>query len=109
MNLVQLCEDPRRFRRLVFAAFVIGLLVRLGVLVGFWHSWGWQAKSVPDQWNQLAINLVDHGTFGFSPGESTIMRGPVFPLFEVPLYLVFGERYEGWSATLLLEIGRAHV
>ena len=30
------------------------------------------------------------------------MRGPLFPIFEVPLYLIFGENYVGWVITLLL-------
>jgi 4-amino-4-deoxy-L-arabinose transferase-like glycosyltransferase len=57
---------------------------------------------VPDSWDRLAVNLVDHGTFGFSGNESTVTRGPIFPLVEVPLYWVFGNRYAGWSISLLL-------
>jgi len=80
----------------------ITVLVRLVVVVAFWHSWGWHHGEIPDSWDKLAINLVDSATFGFAPGESTISRGPVFPLVEVPLYLAFGEKYAGWSISLLL-------
>ena len=80
----------------------IAVLVRLAVAAAFWHSWAWHQGNIPDAWNKLAINLVDSGTFGFAPGQSTITRGPVFPLVEVPLYLVFGEKYAGWCISLLL-------
>jgi 4-amino-4-deoxy-L-arabinose transferase-like glycosyltransferase len=95
-------EDPRHFRRLVIGVVVLGILVRAAVLVALWQSWPWQAKAVPDAWNKLAINLADDGTFGFSPGQPTISRGPIFPLLELPLYLAFGENYSGWCAGLLL-------
>jgi 4-amino-4-deoxy-L-arabinose transferase-like glycosyltransferase len=80
----------------------IALLVRFAVVAAFWPSWGWHDKAIPDAWNELAINLVDNGTFGFVPGQSTITRGPIFPLVEVPLYLAFGERYADWCISLLL-------
>jgi 4-amino-4-deoxy-L-arabinose transferase-like glycosyltransferase len=80
----------------------IAVVVRLVVVAAFWHSWGWHHGETPDSWNKLAINLVDNGTFGFVPGESTITRGPIFPLVEVPLYVIFGENYAGWSISLLL-------
>lgn len=101
-RILQIFENPRRFRRNATVVLSIALLVRLAVVAGFWHSWGWHHGEIPDQWNQLAINLVNNGTFGFSPGQSTITRGPIFPLVEVPLYLVFGERYAGWCISLLL-------
>jgi 4-amino-4-deoxy-L-arabinose transferase-like glycosyltransferase len=80
----------------------IAVLVRLVLVAAFWHSWNWHQGDIPDSWNKLAINLVDRGTFGFAPGQSTITRGPVFPLVEVPLYLAFGEKYAGWCISLLL-------
>jgi 4-amino-4-deoxy-L-arabinose transferase-like glycosyltransferase len=95
-------EDPHRFRRQVIIVLVIALAVRLTVAAAFWPSWGWHHKEIPDAWNKLAINLVDNGTFGFVAGQSTITRGPIFPLVEIPLYLAFGERYAAWCITLLL-------
>jgi 4-amino-4-deoxy-L-arabinose transferase-like glycosyltransferase len=80
----------------------IAILVRLAVVAAFWHSWGWHHGEIPDSWNKLAINLVDSGTFGFVPGQSTTTRGPVFPLVLVPLYLALGENYAGWCISLLL-------
>jgi 4-amino-4-deoxy-L-arabinose transferase-like glycosyltransferase len=101
-QIQQMLEDPRRFRRYAIIVICIAALVRLAVAAAFWHSWGWHQNEIQDSWNKLAINLVDGGTFGFDPGQSTITRGPVFPLVEVPLYLVFGERYAGWCISLLL-------
>lgn len=98
----QILEDPRRFRFNVLIVLGIAVLVRLAVAAAFWHSWGWHHGEIPDSWNKLTINLVDNGTFGFVPGQSTITRGPVFPLVEVPLYLAFGEKYAGWCISLLL-------
>ena len=68
----------------------------------FWPTWIWQTGHIQDDWNKLAINWVTHGTFGFHPDEPTIQRGPVFPLLEIPLYLLFGENYAAWSIALLL-------
>ena len=101
-QIQQILEDPRRFRRHMVIVLGIAVLVRLAVVAAFWHSWGWHHGDIPDSWNKLAINLVDSGTFGFVPGQSTITRGPVFPLVEVPLYLAFGEKYAGWCISLLL-------
>ena len=72
------------------------------MLLCFWPTWIWHTGHVQDSWNQLAINWVNHGIFGFAPDVPTIQRGPVFPLLEIPLYLLFGENYAGWSIALLL-------
>lgn len=103
MNQIQqMLEDPRRFRRHAVIVIAIAIVMRLAVAGVFWHSWAWQHGEIPDSWNELAINLVDSGTFGFAPGQSSITRGPIFPLVEVPLYLAFGERYACWCISLLL-------
>jgi 4-amino-4-deoxy-L-arabinose transferase-like glycosyltransferase len=101
-RILHILEDPRRFRRHMIVVLGIAVLARFVVLAAFWPSWGWHFGEIPDSWNKIAINLVNSGTFGFVPGQSTITRGPVFPLVEVPLYLVFGERYAGWCISLLL-------
>lgn len=62
----------------------------------------WQHKVIHDGWKRLAVNLVDNGTLGFVPGQPTIMRRPIFPLIEAPLYIAFGERYAAWCISLLL-------
>lgn len=101
-QMKQLLEEPRQFRRGVVIVIGIALLVRFALAAAFWHSWSWQQNVIEDEWNKLAINMVDHGTFGFTAGHPTITRGPIFPVIEIPLYLVFGQNYAGWCISLLL-------
>ena len=95
-------DEAELFGRFAAGIVALALITRLGVLLYFWPTWFWHTGHVQDDWNKLAINWVAHGTFGFQPGEPTILRGPVFPLLEIPLYLLFGENYAGWSIALLL-------
>jgi 4-amino-4-deoxy-L-arabinose transferase-like glycosyltransferase len=95
-------DEAELFGRFAATIVAMALITRLGVLLCFWPTWVWQTGNVQDDWNKLAINWVAHGTFGFQPGEPTILRGPVFPLLEIPLYLLFGENYAAWSVALLL-------
>jgi 4-amino-4-deoxy-L-arabinose transferase-like glycosyltransferase len=101
-TVVRAIGQPQYFARVTLIIVTFALVLRLGILVLLWPSWGWQTGAIPDQWNELAINLVDTHSFGFHPHESTVWRGPIFPLIEVPLYLLFGKHYEGWSISLLL-------
>jgi 4-amino-4-deoxy-L-arabinose transferase-like glycosyltransferase len=95
-------DEAALFGRFAATIIVLALITRLGVLLFFWPTWLWHTGHVHDDWNKLAINWVTHGTFGFKPDEPTIRRGPVFPLLEIPLYLLFGENYAAWSIALLL-------
>jgi 4-amino-4-deoxy-L-arabinose transferase-like glycosyltransferase len=95
-------NDASLFGRFAVIIVMLALIVRLGVLLWFWPTWIWHTGHVQDAWNELAINWVSYGTFGFKPGEPTIGRGPVFAFLEIPLYLLFGNNYAGWSITLLL-------
>jgi 4-amino-4-deoxy-L-arabinose transferase-like glycosyltransferase len=95
-------DKPGLFGRFAATIVALALITRLGVLLCFWPTWVWHTGHVHDSWNELAINWVTHGTFGFQPDEPTIQRGPVFPLLEIPLYLLFGENYAAWSIALLL-------
>ena len=95
-------DEPRLFGR--FAAAIVDWRSSRGweCFSAFWPTWVWHTGHVHDDWNKLAINWVTHGTFGFKPGEPTVQRGPIFPLLEIPLYLLFGENYAAWSIALLL-------
>jgi Dolichyl-phosphate-mannose-protein mannosyltransferase len=95
-------DEAGLFGRFTAAIVALALVTRLGVLLCFWPTWAWHTGHVQDHWNKLAINWVTHGTFGFRPDQPTILRGPVFPLLEIPLYLLFGENYAAWSIALLL-------
>src|SRR5437660_2273978 len=94
-------DEPRLFHRFAAAIVALALVARLAVFFYFWPSWIWSTCAIHDHWNQLAINWATHGTFGFKPDEPTIQRGPVFPLLEIPLYLLFGNNYAAWSIALL--------
>jgi 4-amino-4-deoxy-L-arabinose transferase-like glycosyltransferase len=95
-------DKSEQFFRFTVLITGIAFITRLAVLLLFWYSWIWQSGNIHDDWNKLAINLVESGTYGFSPNESTVKRGPIFPLIEIPLYLLFGENYAAWSIGLLL-------
>lgn len=101
-KLLRRMDKPDELFR--FTVFIIGiaLITRLAVLLFFWSDWIWQSGEIHDRWNKLAINMVESGTFGFVPNEPTIWRGPIFPLIEIPLYLLFGENYAAWSIVFLL-------
>src|SRR5262245_51323701 len=81
MTLIQM-NDAKLFGRFTAIIVTLALIVRLGMLLCFWPTWIWHTAHVQDSWNDLAINWVTHGTFGFNPDEPTIARGPVFPLLE---------------------------
>jgi 4-amino-4-deoxy-L-arabinose transferase-like glycosyltransferase len=95
-------NDARLFDRFAVVIVLLALIVRFGVLLYFWPTWVWRTGHVRDDWPDLAINWVTHGTFGFKPDEPTVLRGPIFPLLEIPLYLLFGNNYAAWSIALLL-------
>src|SRR5215831_8782721 len=101
-KLLSRMEKSEEFFRFSVLICGLALITRLMVLMFFWSDWIWQYGKIHDSWNKLAINMVESGTFGFSPNEPTLWRGPIFPLVEVPLYLLFGENYVAWSVTLLL-------
>ena len=101
-RILGIIDEPQQFTRFVFFVLSIALFVRFAVLALNWPNWIWNGGTPSDQWDALAINLIDHGVFGFSPDVSTVIRGPIFPLVEIPLYLIFGRNYAGWSVSLLL-------
>ena len=101
-TFVERMEHPQCFARMATFVAAVALTTRLVMFISFWPAWIWQSGQIQDDWNKLAINWVVWGTFGFTPDEPTIQRGPMFPLLEVPLYLTFGEHYAAWSIALLL-------
>jgi 4-amino-4-deoxy-L-arabinose transferase-like glycosyltransferase len=72
------------------AALILGfgLLLRLG------YAWR-GAHSLPtanDQYETIAISVVERGEFAIEPGKPTSGREPVYPFAIAALYKVFGER-----------------
>jgi 4-amino-4-deoxy-L-arabinose transferase-like glycosyltransferase len=79
---------PKRAGRI--AAFILGA----GLLVRFAYAWR-GAHSLPtsnDQYETIAISVVERGEFAIDPGVSTSGREPVYPLFIAGIYKVFGEK-----------------
>jgi 4-amino-4-deoxy-L-arabinose transferase-like glycosyltransferase len=77
-----------------------GALVRLAL-------WGWFWNVPPHIWdekdyNVLAINLVRHGEFSFTPGEPTSIRPPLYPAVVAGVYSLFG--VENYQAVRLLQV-----
>jgi len=104
-NALQSCaaylDRPDVFRQNVLVVLGIAIVLRLAILGLFWSDWTWQSGHVHDNWDKLAVNLVESGTFGFEPDKPTVIRAPLFPLFEIPIYQLFGLDYRLWSLTLL--------
>lgn len=95
-------DDPIRFARNQIWVMAVVVLAHALVLLAFWEDWDWQHGGTTDQWDDLCFNLVDTHTLGFHPSQPTVMRGPLFPVMEAPLYLAFGKNYVAWSVCLLL-------
>lgn len=53
-------------------------------------------------YNQIAINLVEHGEFGFRPGELTSIRPPLYPFLMAGVYQLFG--LENFQAVRLVQL-----
>ncbi|MDE2510154.1 MAG: glycosyltransferase family 39 protein, partial [Elusimicrobia bacterium] len=80
--------DSRRAGRL--AALILGA----GLLLRFAYAWR-GAHALPtsnDQYETIALSVVEHGEYAVIPGVPTSGREPVYPLFIAGLYKVFGER-----------------
>jgi 4-amino-4-deoxy-L-arabinose transferase-like glycosyltransferase len=65
-----------------------GLVVRLGL-------WLWFAPLPPQiadeqDYTRLAVNLLEHGEFAFSPGSPTSLRPPLYAVFVAGVYAVAG-------------------
>lgn len=82
--------DARRARTLAGALLAAGLLAR------FAYSWhGHRAHEIPtvnDQYETIALSVVQRGEYAIEPGRPTSMREPVYPLFIAAVYSVAGER-----------------
>jgi 4-amino-4-deoxy-L-arabinose transferase-like glycosyltransferase len=101
-------------RRTAYAGLAILCAVpRLAVLL---HERGAITASFTEKSDTFAQVFVDHGTFGFLPGEPSAYTQPLYGWFLVPVYWIFGRHW--WSiglaqivlavvtALLVYEIGR---
>jgi len=100
-------------RRAYVALAAISAAPRLVVLL---HERGAVTSSFTEKSDTIARLFVDHGTFGFVPGEPTAYTQPLYAWFLIPIYWIAGAHW--WSvgtaqivvailtAWLVLEIGR---
>ena len=80
----------RRTAYLVVAAAAI--VPRLAVL---FRERGDLLASFTEKSDRFARTFVDHGTFGFIPGEPSAWTQPLYTFFLIPIYWIFGR--EWWS------------
>src|SRR5437870_4423047 len=78
-----------------------GAVVRLAL-------WIWFEDRSPQIWdeqeyNQLAVNLVRDGEFGFSSGQPTSIRPPLYPALVAGVYQLCG--LENFQCVRLLQAG----
>jgi 4-amino-4-deoxy-L-arabinose transferase-like glycosyltransferase len=88
-----------RFLSPLALILITGALVRLAL-------WGWFSHEAPHIWDEkdydlLAINLVKHGEFAFTPGTPISLRPPLYPTVIAGVYWVFG--LENYQAARLLQ------
>jgi 4-amino-4-deoxy-L-arabinose transferase-like glycosyltransferase len=65
---------------------------RLAVLL---HERGRILTAFTDKSDDFAQTLVQHGTFGFIPGEPSAYTQPLYGFFLIPIYWIFGRHW--WS------------
>jgi 4-amino-4-deoxy-L-arabinose transferase-like glycosyltransferase len=88
-------------------------LPRLGILV---HERGTILSAFTEKSDTFALTFVQHGTFGFVPGEPSAATQPLYGWFLIPVYWIFGRSWESvglaqlalaiLTAWLVYEIGR---
>lgn len=68
------------------------IVPRLGVLL---YERGRILTSFTDKSDDFAQTFVQHGTFGFIPGEPSAYTQPLYGFFLIPIYWIFGRNW--WS------------
>ena len=85
----------------MFSLLVAGVLVRLALWAWFRdqpiHIWDEQ------DYNRIAVNLVQRGEFGLHAGTPTSLRPPLYPTTLAVVYRLFG--LENFQAVRLLQAG----
>lgn len=101
-------------RRLPYAAVATAcVLPRLAVL---FHERSSITASFTEKSDNFALTFVQHGTFGFIPGEPSAYTQPLYGWFLIPVYWIFGRSWLSIglaqivlavvTALLVYEIGR---
>jgi 4-amino-4-deoxy-L-arabinose transferase-like glycosyltransferase len=83
-------------RRTAYAGLAILCAVpRLAVLL---HERAAITSSFTEKSDTFAQTFIDHGTFGFLPGEPSAYTQPLYGWFLIPVYWIFGRSW--WSIGL---------
>jgi hypothetical protein len=101
-------------RRLPYAVVAVACVVpRLAVLL---HERDAITASFTEKSDTFALTFVQHGTFGFIPGEPSAYTQPLYGWFLIPVYWIFGRSWLSIglaqivlavvTAVLVYEIGR---
>jgi len=91
-------------RRVPYAAVVAAcVLPRLAILL---HERGSITASFTEKSDTFAQTFVQHGTFGFIPGEPSAYTQPLYGWFLIPIYWIFGR---SWLSIGLAQIALAVV
>ena len=101
-------------RRVAYPALALVCAVpRLAILV---HERGAITASFTEKSDTFALTFVQHGTFGFLPGEPSAYTQPLYGWFLIPVYWAAGRSWESIgisqlvlsivTAWLVYEIGR---
>jgi 4-amino-4-deoxy-L-arabinose transferase-like glycosyltransferase len=84
---------------------VLLLILALGAAVrlGLWRAADGQPLNIEDErdYNALAVNLVEHGEYAFTPGRPDSLRPPLYPALVAGVYRLFG--LENYQAVRLLQ------
>jgi 4-amino-4-deoxy-L-arabinose transferase-like glycosyltransferase len=99
-------EAPAASRRPSVRHLVVLLAILTlgaGVRLGLWTWFQGQSPHIEDEqdYNRLACNLVEHGEYGFEPGQPNSLRPPLYPVLVAGVYRVFG--LENYQAVRLLQ------
>jgi 4-amino-4-deoxy-L-arabinose transferase-like glycosyltransferase len=78
---------PRAYALVVAAC----ALPRLAVLL---HERGAITATFTEKSDTFAHTFVNHGTFGFIPGEPSAYTQPLYGWFLIPIYWIFGHHWE---------------
>jgi len=91
-------------RRVPYAAVAAACIVpRLAILL---HERDAIAASFTEKSDTFAQTFVQHGTFGFIPGEPSAYTQPLYGWFLIPIYWICGR---GWLSIGLAQIALAGV
>lgn len=86
-------HEPARSKRTLIAILTIGAILRI-VLLWWFHA---EPLYIADEqsYNEIAVSLVEHGTFAVKSGELTSLRPPLYPAMVATVYRLCGtENYQ---------------